>query len=69
MSLLVVGMVMYDDLSQLAVADLPGLVPGSSKNHGLGYAFLRHVERCSLLLYVLDLSKDDPKGNDLINNQ
>jgi len=54
-----IGMVFYDDLTQLAVADLPGLVAGASRNHGLGHSFLRHVQRCRLLLYVIDLS--DPK--------
>ena len=34
----------YDDLTQLAVADLPGLVAGASRNHGLGHSFLRHVQ-------------------------
>ena len=51
-------MVPYDDLTSLAVADLPGLLPGASRNYGLGYAFLRHTERCPLLLYVLDLSSN-----------
>ena len=37
----IVGMVMYDDLEQLAVADLPGLIEGASRNHGLGISFLR----------------------------
>eukprot|EP00088_Acartia_fossae_P028643 TRINITY_DN2946_c0_g1_i10.p1 TRINITY_DN2946_c0_g1~~TRINITY_DN2946_c0_g1_i10.p1 ORF type:complete len:392 (-),score=76.32 TRINITY_DN2946_c0_g1_i10:246-1421(-) len=55
-----IGMVQYDDLTQLAVADLPGLIRGSSKNRGLGYAFLQHVQRCRLLVYVIDLSADDP---------
>jgi len=55
-----IGMVMYDDLTQLAVADLPGLVSGASRNQGLGHSFLRHVERCRLLLYVLDISSENP---------
>ena len=53
------GIVPYDDHSTLAVADLPGLLPGASRNYGLGYAFLRHTERCPVLLYVLDLSGAD----------
>ena len=55
-------MVQYDDLSSLAVADLPGLIRGSSENQGLGYAFLQHVQRCRLLLFVIDLSAEDPLG-------
>ena len=54
------GMVFFSDLSQLAVADLPGLIPGAHKNHGLGHDFLRHVQRCSVLVYVLDMASEDP---------
>jgi len=55
-----IGMVQYSDLTQLAVADLPGLLPGAHKNHGLGIAFLRHIERCSVLLFVLDMGLEEP---------
>ena len=55
-----IGMVQYSDLSQLAVADLPGLLPGAHRNHGLGIAFLRHVERCAVLVFVLDMGQDEP---------
>jgi len=54
------GIVQYSDLSYLAVADLPGLIPGAHLNHGLGHSFLRHVQRCSVLLFVVDLSQEQP---------
>ncbi|XP_054719877.1 mitochondrial ribosome-associated GTPase 2-like [Uloborus diversus] len=57
-----VGIVHYDDYVQLAVADLPGLIPGAHENKGLGISFLRHIERCSGILYVIDLSVENPLG-------
>ncbi|GLV41496.1 uncharacterized protein CBL_06726 [Carabus blaptoides fortunei] len=54
------GMIQYDDYEQIAVADLPGLIPDSHKNKGLGIQFLKHAERCTALLYVLDISCSEP---------
>lgn len=54
------GMVLYDDYEQIAVADLPGLISDSHKNKGLGIQFLKHVERCKILLFILDLTSDEP---------
>ena len=54
------GIVFFSDLSQLAVADLPGIIPGAHRNHGLGIDFLRHIQRCSVLVYVLDMGQDNP---------
>ncbi|XP_040164531.1 mitochondrial ribosome-associated GTPase 2 [Anopheles arabiensis] len=54
------GMVQYDDYEQIAVADLPGLIEGSHKNKGLGIQFLKHAERCNALLFVIDVSADEP---------
>jgi len=42
------------------IADVPGLIPGASEGKGLGLEFLRHVERCSVLVHVLDCGTFDP---------
>lgn len=54
------GIIHYEDYEQIIIADLPGLVPGSHKNEGLGIKFLKHAERCSVLLFVVDLSCQEP---------
>jgi GTP-binding protein len=42
------------------VADVPGLIPGASSGRGLGLEFLRHVERCAVLVHVLDCATPEP---------
>ena len=47
----------------LVLCDIPGLIEGASSGVGLGYAFLRHVQRCKVLLHVVDGTSDDPIGD------
>jgi len=52
---------------QFVVADVPGLIPGASQGKGLGHDFLRHVERCSTLVHVLDCATEEP-GRDPVSD-
>lgn len=50
------GFTSYPDNTQLLLADIPGLIKNAHENKGLGMAFLKHVERTTLLLFVIDIS-------------
>lgn len=58
-----VGIAAVGDRDSLCIADLPGLIEGAAEGHGLGHQFLKHVERCRVLLHFVDVSEqalDDP---------
>ncbi len=56
------GVVRLDDETEFVLADLPGLIEGASDGAGLGTRFLGHVERCAVILHLIDGTEDDVVG-------
>ena len=54
-----IGIVEYSDYHRLTVCDVPGLIKGAHENVGLGHAFLRHIQRCKVLVILLDMAGTD----------
>ena len=55
----IVGTIVYEDFAKIAMADVPGIIEGAAKGVGLGLAFLKHLERSKVLVYVIDMAGTD----------
>ena len=53
------GTVRLSDDESFVIADLPGLIRGASSGKGLGFVFLRHIERCRVIIHLIDISSED----------
>lgn len=62
----VLGVIRMGEGSSFVMADIPGLIEGASEGVGLGHEFLRHVERCRMLVHVIDISGSE--GRDPIDD-
>jgi GTPase len=58
----IIGTVKFDDFDVMKIADIPGLIDGAHKGVGLGYDFLRHIERTKFLLFVIDMAGVDGRN-------
>lgn len=58
-----------EDGAGLVLCDIPGLIEGASSGVGMGSTFLRHVQRCKVLLHVVDGTSDDPIGDFITINE
>ncbi|HET6349508.1 MAG TPA: GTPase ObgE [Candidatus Krumholzibacteria bacterium] len=66
----VLGIVRVDDQESFVMVDIPGLIEGAHQGRGMGKEFLRHVERCRVLLYMIDVMHPNPgEGYHMLRNE
>jgi GTP-binding protein len=58
----IIGIVEFDGYKRATVADIPGLIDGAHRNVGLGHDFLKHIVRCKLLVFVLDVAGSEGRN-------
>jgi GTP-binding protein len=64
------GIVRLDEYDSCVMVDIPGLIEGAHAGKGMGKEFLRHVERCRVLLFLIDVTQPDPAAAyDLLRNE
>jgi len=59
----VLGIVRAGDFDSFVMVDIPGLIEGAHAGRGMGREFLRHIERCRALVYMVDATHEDPEGS------
>jgi len=57
-----IGILEYPDWKRLTICDVPGLIEGAHQNVGLGHKFLRHIQRCKILVLLLDMAGTDNRA-------
>ncbi len=57
------GVIQRDDGGMYRIADIPGIIEGAHRGHGLGLSFLQHIERVKIILFIIDVTEQDLRYN------